>query len=203
MKGPTSFNRATFSTAPPQFFGAKLHEGTEWRDVTWPAPPRDPDQAEAFVEAYERLKLEMDRLKKHEDELDFFSREMRCRRVSQGAWRGLPLATYGALCDYGSSYIRPLSILLVTILVGAVPFWAHFGGFTLRPFAYAGHAREAFGLSFANTFSVLGIRKDLMAANILENLPGWLKIVATGQTVVGTVLLFLFGLGARNRFRMK
>jgi hypothetical protein len=33
-----------------------------------------------FVDAYERLKLEMDRLKKHEAELDFFALELQSRR---------------------------------------------------------------------------------------------------------------------------
>src|SRR5437764_12915356 len=40
----------------------------------------------SFIYAYERLKLEMDRLKKHEDELDFFARELQCRRILHGDW---------------------------------------------------------------------------------------------------------------------
>jgi hypothetical protein len=79
----------------------------------------------------------------------------------------------------------------------------HLGGFTLRPFAYTGHAREAIGLSFANTFGVLGIRKDLIDPEVIKALAGWLKVIASVQTGVGIVLLFLFGLGIRNRFRMK
>jgi hypothetical protein len=30
-----------------------------------------------------------------------------------------------------------------------------------------------------------------------------LKILAAVQTILGTILLFLFGLGIRNKFRMK
>jgi uncharacterized protein YjbI with pentapeptide repeats len=82
MKGPTSFEWAEFRGEPPRFFGAQLHEGTVWRSVSWPIP-RSRDEAGKYVDAYERLKLEMDRLKKHEDELDFF-----CPRtaISSGAW---------------------------------------------------------------------------------------------------------------------
>lgn len=65
------------------------------------------------------------------------------------------------------------------------------------------NAREAIGLSFSNTFGVLGIRKDLIASATLQNLPGWLKVIASVQTGLGIVLLFLFSLGLRNRFRMK
>jgi hypothetical protein len=46
------------------------------------------DEAKEFIRAYERLKLEMDRLKKHEDELDFFAREMQCRHAVLGAGWG-------------------------------------------------------------------------------------------------------------------
>jgi len=76
MKAETSFEGATFKTVPPKFFGAKLHEGTVWRGIQWPRAPKEAREAGRFVDAYERLKLEMDRLKKHEDELDFFAREM-------------------------------------------------------------------------------------------------------------------------------
>jgi hypothetical protein len=63
--------------------------------------------------------------------------------------------------------------------------------------------RQAIGLSFANTFGVLDIRKDFIDPDVLQNLPGWLKVVSAIQTIFGIVLLFLFGLGIRNRFRMK
>jgi hypothetical protein len=40
---------------------------------------------------------------------------------------GLPIAIYGLLSDYGRSYVRPFSILIVMAAVGALPFWMHFG----------------------------------------------------------------------------
>jgi len=57
--------------------------------VHWPKTPRKVDRARQFINAYERLKLEMDKLKKHEDELKFFALEQQCRRVVDGFWRGL------------------------------------------------------------------------------------------------------------------
>jgi Pentapeptide repeats (9 copies) len=87
MRGETLFTAATFAAEPPKFFGAKLHEGTVWDDVSWPPLPTDNVIAEGFVHAYERLKLEMDRLKRHEDELDFFIHELKCRRIVLGDWR--------------------------------------------------------------------------------------------------------------------
>jgi uncharacterized protein YjbI with pentapeptide repeats len=202
MRSETGFYKATFFE-PPQFFGAKLHEGTSWHDVTWPEKPKDAVTANDYVDAYERLKLEMDRLKKHWDELDFFARELQCRQVVLG-WKGLPIALYGALCGHGRYYMRPLGILVVVVILGAIPIRAHFGGgWALATFTEHPIGGGALGLSFANTFGFLGIRKDLIAAELLQGLPGWLKVIATIQTILGILLLFLFGLGIRNRFRMR
>jgi hypothetical protein len=74
----------------------------------WPLPKRK-DKAKEFIHAYEHLKLEMDRLKKHEDELNFFALELQSRRVLLGPWGlGLPIWLYGIFSDYGRSYFRPL-----------------------------------------------------------------------------------------------
>jgi uncharacterized protein YjbI with pentapeptide repeats len=193
MKDTTSFEGAIFKTEPPKFFGAKLHQDTVWRRITWPPKPKDKDEGGRFIDAYACLKLEMDRLKKHEDELDFFALEMQSRRVLLGPWRGLPIALYGFLSDYGRSYGRPLYALfavaavgtLVLSLLGAVTPW------------------QSLGLSIANTLNVFGFRKDFFDAATIEHLPALLKILAALQTILGTILLFLFGLGIRNKFRMK
>ena len=96
MKDTTSFNGAIFNTEPPKFFGAKLHQGTVWRGIKWPPLPKSKGEAGAFIDAYACLKLEMDRLKKNEDELDFFALELQSRRVLLG-WRGRPIWLYGFL----------------------------------------------------------------------------------------------------------
>jgi uncharacterized protein YjbI with pentapeptide repeats len=193
MKTSTSFEGATFKTVPPQFFGVELHEGTVWPAYKyWPTPKKG-DKVQEFVRAYECLKAEMDRLKRHEDELDFFALELQSR-VLLGRWEwGLPIALYGLLSDYGRSYARPLYALfavaavgtLVLLLSGAVAPW------------------QSLWLSIANTFNVFGFRKDFFDAATIEHLPAALKILALLQTIVGTILLFLFGLGVRNKFHMK
>jgi hypothetical protein len=198
MKSATLFMKVKFAQ-PPEFFGATLHEATTWRDVIWPVPPENRQKAAEYVEAYERLKLEMDKLKKHGDELDFFARELQCRRVVDGFWKGLPIAVYGFVSDYGRSYTRPLALLVATVLVGAIIFAAHEASFWVP---LLGYVSKAIGISFANTLSLLG--KPLLRPDVvLAEYPDWLKAVATIQTILGIVLLFLFGLGVRNRFRMK
>jgi hypothetical protein len=46
-------------------------------------------------------------------------------------------------------------------------------------------------------------RKDFFDSHYVENLPAALKILAAIQTILGAILLFLFGLGIRNKCRMK
>jgi Pentapeptide repeats (9 copies) len=202
MKARTSFNDAKFST-PPQCFETKLHEGTTWHRVQWPKTPSDPRKAEEFADAYERLKQEMDKLKKHGDELDFFARELQCRRVLLGPWKGFPIAIYGFLSDYGRSYVRPLGLLALTVFIGVVLFATYYVGFWTPLLADLAHTGQAVAVSFANTFGVLGIRKDFIEPIVLQKLPSWLMVVSAVQSILGIAFLFLFGLGIRNRFRMK
>jgi uncharacterized protein YjbI with pentapeptide repeats len=192
MKDETSFEGAIFETKAPKFFGAKLHQGTVWRGIKWPTP-KNKNEAAAFIDAYACLKLEMDRLKKHEDELKFFALEMQSQHVELGTWKGLPNAIYGVLSNYGRSYLRPLVALCVVAADGAGAFWY----FDARTFW------EALGLSATNTLNVFGFRKDFFDAATIEGLPAPLKILAAVQTILGATLLFLFGLGIRNKFRMK
>lgn len=221
MKSETSFEAATFSHQPPRFFGAKLHEGTSWLGVNWPDPTKN-STIEMFVRAYERLKLEMDRLRKHEDEINFFARELQCRRMIEGDWKpvselrlfgrvfevppltipalpwfGIPVRTfvvhrptfglaiwfYGLLCDYGRSFVRPLLWLLFVVVVGALV--------------------EPFYLSLASTLGAFGFRRELVSPHDLAKLTSFFRVFSGLQTIIGTVLLFLFGLAIRNRFRMK
>jgi hypothetical protein len=163
----------------------------------WPIP-KGKDEAKGFIHAYERLKLEMDRLKKHEDELDFFALELQSRRIEQGPVWGFPFALYGVLSNYGRSYIRSLLLLLAVAAVGAGAFWYSFShyGYHGAPFG------EALGLSVANTFNVFGFRKDFFPDSF-NSLPWELDFLAALQTILGAILLFLFGLGVRNKFRMK
>jgi uncharacterized protein YjbI with pentapeptide repeats len=192
MNGETSFEGAIFKAEPPKFFGAKLHQGTVWRGINWPKP-KDKEKAGAFIDAYACLKLEMDRLKKHEDELDFFALELQSRRVLLGIWTGLPIAIYGIFSDYGRSYLRPLVALFYLALIGTLAFLS---SDSLSPW-------QSLGLSAANALNVFGFRKDFFEPAVIARLPAWLDVVSALQTIFGTILLFLVGLGIRNKFRMK
>jgi hypothetical protein len=194
MKGVTTFTGVQYTSSPPKFAGVKLHQGTTWYRIKWPTAPVDAKEAETFISAYEYLKLEMDRLKKHQDELEFFALELQSRRVFEGYWRGMPIALYGYLCRHGRSYFRPLVGLLVTIIIGALLLLPHF---TIYKY------NRAIGLSVANTLGVLGFRREFIGADTLASFSNLMVVLAGLQLIFGAVFLFLFGLALRNRFRMK
>ena len=87
------------------------------------------------------------------------------------------------------------------MLIGTVLFAIGRDGCFWAPLLSA-DCRPAIGLSFASTLSVLG-RSLLVRPEVFLALPDWLKAVSALQSLLGIVLLFLFGLGIRNRFRMK
>jgi uncharacterized protein YjbI with pentapeptide repeats len=189
----SSFEGCRFNFEPPRFFGAKLHQQMEWREVKWPVA-REKVQAGVFIDAYACLKLEMDRLKRHDDELDFFIQELMAKRVLNGWFKGLPITIFSYLADCGRSVIRPLVSLLV--------LWGVF-----VPIYAVGQSwiqiKSAMGLSLANTLSIFGFRKDFIPSAILDQMTGPIQVLSGLQTLGGAALIFLLGLSLRNRFRMK
>jgi len=197
----THFSNAHFTTRAPDFRGATLHEATEWHGVIWPGPPKTRSDAQRQVYSYERLKQEMDRLKKHDDEQSFFRKELRARRrllrPLSGTW--LLNLVYQISSDYGDSFSRPLLWLTGVFAVGTaifanVPLCA---GQTMP-------LKLAVRLSFANIFVFLNDKRELTTSGEMGTcLSNTTAAISAVQSISGVVLLFLLGLVLRNRFRMK
>jgi Pentapeptide repeats (9 copies) len=196
----TIFANARFETQVPDFRGATMHEATEWHGVSWPTPSKDEYHAQQQVYTYERLKQEMERLKKHEDEQSFFRRELRARRGLSRAlsWSWLLNLAYQLSSNYGNSIGRPLLWLLGVFAAGAAIF--------ARAPIHCGMPmpiRLAVKLSFANIFVFLPDKREIMTPEMTACLSDTARAVSALQSVSGVVLLFLLGLALRNRFRMK
>ena len=203
----TGFSDAVFRSAVPRFFGATLHEGTEWHGVEWPpaiANRHDDgdrkDAAQEQVYAYERLKQEMEKLKKHEDEQFFFRKELRAWRELY-TWR----STYGGLnflyeklSNYGYGVVRPLVAFAALFLVG-------FALLAIDPFGFAGRKLTKWDAAFtslANMFGSIPL-KTLADYKTDKTFAYSAEIFAIFQTIAGAVLLFFFFLALRNRFRLR
>mgnify|MGYP001766919833 CR=1 FL=1 len=222
MEGAKSFAHAVFEKHPPSFHGAKLNEGAALHGVRWPdpptpqTPPPEKDSAKArdaiataeaeakeaaqqHVYNYQRLKQIMEGLKKHEDELNFFAMEMAAQRVVDGkrSLRGLLNGIYGAVSDYGRSILRPTLAFFPFFALSAPVFEQSARvGEGCAPLTGA----QAAGVSLATFLSVLPGLKDTINYKCLSTLA---TFTAGFNAVVGAALLFLIGLGLRNRFRMK
>lgn len=209
FRSVTKFEAAKFLKSAPDFRGSKMHEGSEFHDVSWPLPPADArvisdenrKAAQEQVYAYEKLKLEMERFKRSEDEQAFFRRELRARRGLLSMFSPGWLLNYGyeQLSDYGQSLARPFAWLVAVWLAGAVALTL-FG----RKACLAGQiwapmkGWQALLLSLQNTMAFLPRRDVPITCPATPAL-----VLAPIQAILGVTFLFLIGLAIRNRFRMK
>jgi uncharacterized protein YjbI with pentapeptide repeats len=209
FKYRTFFTHTEFRGAVPDFRDAKLSEVTEWHGATWPPAPHERvtawDHAYAFsrvapqdqVYAYEKLKAEMERLKKHADEQFFFAKELRARRALEPALslKWLLYFAYEKFGGYGQSVVRPLIFLAIFWAAGAGLF-AFFPAAAGRPLDY----EDAAHLSLVNLIPFLPYKPG---DEIMKHLAAWAEWFGILQAILGAALLFLFGLALRNLFRMK
>jgi len=210
FKSYTWFAGTKFLSHAPDFRDAKLREAMEWHDARWPGLPKDKEAAQQQVYAFERLKAEMERLKKHEDEQFFFAKELRARRASlwfkwrdrnrelgkraNSAFGWLMNWAYATFSGYGLSIGRPL-FWLITLFVSADIF-ATTASLDNGPMTL----RQAAEFSFTNLFPFL---PNKAGDDIIKHLAIWTKYIGDLQSFLGVILLFLLGLALRNRFRMK
>jgi hypothetical protein len=207
----TKFTGSNFKDSPPDLRDAVLRQATEWHDINWPPPPKSCTEARSHVHAYECLKLEMQRLGKHEEEQDFFAKELRARRalllfltheenrsVSErlrALFRAGLNWSYATFSGYGLSVSKPLFWLVMLVVGGAVGY-LQTAALDDGPM----DLRDAFELSATNLISFLPYRPDKLVSAHLSTSAKWM---GNAQAFLGLVLLFLLGLALRNRFRMK
>ena len=227
----TMFADARFLTEVPQFHAAELYENTVFPthdkdQQNWP-PLRghvtvDGEKREVMSpadqkRAYNRLRLFMNKSLQIDEEQFFHRQEMRCKTVLS-SWYHKPFYwLYALLSDYGNSVWRPLLWMLAVMLSGALFMLWWQEAFTFLPKESSGFdwtlgllgeddpwvkPRQAAGWSISNTLPFLGFGK-LYYGELAKDLAWPLKVAGGVQTLLGYVLLFFFGLGLRNRFRLR
>ena len=122
----------------------------------------------------------------------FFRREMTHKARIARWWERPIYALYRAV-EYGYGVWQPIAGIIMTLALGwfVLLYWGAMSG------------RVAFGLSVSNTFRFLGFQRVYFEPGLIKSLSFWLEVMTGTQTVLGFVLLFLLGLGLRNRFRLK
>ena len=199
--GPADFRQARFRGGVPIFYQRTFHQNTIFTDRREFWPDITAETAERAERAYTRLRQVMKELDKPDDEAFFGRQELRCKALTEGWVHRLVSRGYGFFSDYGFSIGRPLAGLGTVVFLGAGPIgsWLKFG----HGEPGSGGIWQGLGISLANTFSFLGFHRLYIDKDTLAAMPCALKVVGGAQTVAGVTLLFLFGLGLRNRFRLK
>ena len=213
FKSATFFGHACFLTHVPEFHGADLFDDMEFPTRAddlgnWPpvsgvvelegyGEPVEVMDAEAQKRAYNRLRLFMNRSLQIDEEQFFHRMEMRCKRETED-WRYRWIYTlFEGVSDYGNSVLRPAGWLFVVWLAGV---WAKLEAVSGGWWPDYHSIPSAMGWSFANLFSFFGFYRKYFHG---EDLNAVLQLFSGVQTVLGFALLFMLGLGLRNRFRLR
>lgn len=200
--GPLSFQGATFSSRFPEFSAATFSQITTFtaKNDHW---PKDTEAtAEQSRESLAIIRYLIGRQGLPEQEHYFYRREMAFAARIGSWWQRLPYRAFGLFSDFGHSLGRPACWLMVVWMAGAAATfgWLAWPDPTLTDMD---KLLTSAGFSFSNLFAFLGFTRLYFDAEFIANLPRALKFLAASQTVAGVILLFLLGLGLRNRFRLK
>lgn len=130
----------------------------------------------------------------HREENDFFAKELECRAIDASLKEKALIDLYRMTADYGRSATRPFLALLILLIVMVVPYMAFFGSCTAETIKMA--ANISLDNSFLFTLN-LGQEPQELQSNLGFNL------ITITHKIIATTLLFLIGLGIRNRLRIK
>jgi hypothetical protein len=204
----------------PIFKGITLNGALNFYHAQWPQAGQRIDNADkkqtehnkdaAYsptdeILAWAQLKAEMNRLHMHEEELFFFSKELNAKLLYYRGSRKWLIYWYKVFANYGQSALLPLIWLLV-IGILSVPLYKF--GF------YANHSgwSEALYSAIHSSFPLLPVDKKFLDTLDLYHhhnaefdtlSTSLLMLMKMGHSIISTILLFLVGLGIRNRLRIK
>lgn len=211
FKEPVDFEGAYFCAEPP-IFNIKKLDGSinfplnynNWPNVDYLKDKREGTFPRTWRNAYRTLAAMANDNMLPDEEGFFIRQEFRCKRaVEKSAGGRILFWYYSFFSDYGQSVSRPLLALLFLWALGA----AAFTGYLCCPVAplhdIYGPICAGIGTSISNVFPLFGLRGPFIDSETAAKLPMSLKYLSALQTVLSLPLLFLFGLGVRNRFRLR
>ncbi|MCF6442652.1 hypothetical protein L1077_24830 [Pseudoalteromonas luteoviolacea] len=157
----------------------------------------DPEDAERFC----RLKEIADSNKNHDKALAFFAEEMRARRWNSiSSFESILDGIYSFSSNYGQSVKRPIVLLMFTIFLFA-QFTCSYGEREAR-----GKFESALVVSIATITPFMAISREARKSSldkIFNNgVPERYYLYSYLYSFSAFILIFLVGLGLRNRFRI-
>jgi hypothetical protein len=201
----TTFASATFNNVPDF-----RNSGFEFSPILYGIGVGDPKTNRAAeaedADKYRRLKVLAADAKDYQGELRFFADELRAKRgyETEGWWAIRLNKLYERSSNFGQSVARPFGWLVGLILLSGV---VRVGACLPSSLGAIG---PHFAMALADTALLVGSDKWELRMNALPEAVkacsfdyGLLQhVAALLQSGLGLVLLFLVGLGLRNRFRI-
>ena len=151
---------------------------------SWRKQPNDSNQLNEG--AYRWLKKYYNQQNDHERELQYFEKEMneKCKKLifwSRGFFHKFFFVLYKYVSNYGNSYIRPL------VCFFGISFALYLLGYYMENPVKANFFEDLLN----GIISLLGIKGEI---------DKWYEIIVR---LLSIPFLFLFGLGLRNRFKLR
>lgn len=192
------FRECTFQS-PPNLIACKIEGNLEIDKATLASLAKLPPKTEER-DHWLKLKYEMNRLHRHREEADFFTKELECRALD-GDWKEKFLITlYRSISDFGRSALLPLGALVYFFILFTALY-----EFTL--FDANGSLEYSSYLSSKATFPFIpkdiALSPNLGELNFSPTKEFFIRMTQGVQFIISATLLFLIGLGIRNRLRIK
>jgi len=199
----TSFIKAIFEY-PPLFHKADIHQDTSFYQARYTKK----DGSENCIRAWRTLKLAMNKIHDHENELLYFTYELDAKRailkienklLSWINW--FLISCYKKSSNYGTNILIPLGWLILLFFIFAFlysSFWIC--KCNLSNYEYYSRGLQ---LSFANILPFSPISKGIMSSILGNDVHFGLQFVTTLQNIISIILLFLIGLAFKHKLSIK
>ncbi|MCH9639711.1 MAG: pentapeptide repeat-containing protein [Betaproteobacteria bacterium] len=212
IKGSALFKNAKFNCVP-LFTGMKLSgvlnfSAIKWRPVYGKLEEehnsRNKENSEKdladIILAWGQLKVEMNRLHMHEEELDFFAKELEAKSQYEGYKSSKTLIKlFNITCDYGKSISKPFIWLLT---INFIAFLAYLG--------ITSSQDDSFFLTLTNSVAFLPTDKIIYSDAINRLIEKEYSmsmfiypIIRFIHMSLSLLFIFLIGLGIRNQLRIR
>ncbi len=220
FKGDLSFRTARFDdvlilqgnySSPPDLRSTTTKGHVDLHDLTIEKATKGQSNTGRQTRAkFGRLKELAEGNRHHDAALRFFAEERRALKRSGDLGKGALFETiYDGLCDYGQSIGRPSLFLLGNFILFIIVYFGiaiHETNSEIdRNYIFCLLANSFFA-SFSNVIPFLStafeFQPDIFADLFGEPIPLTVDLARFVQGVISLLLLFLIGLGLRNRFRI-
>ncbi len=203
----TYFTGASFHELA-KFQGCTFHQDTSFADTEFSLPPKKNTHAEQYQNAFRTLRLHMENLRDHGQELKFARLEMQAMERRVGSidvpfWVRTQSRIYGIVAGYGQSVWRPFVGLSLLLFIAACSYaliacdWTNLAAALAVAFQYSLPPVSTFAAQF------FAGEVDQAFINALLDHPFLTRLVMVSHGVLSLALVFFLLLALKRRFQIR